>query len=398
MENIDLNYICTAMGNLAGVPIRLYEGEKLVMLSSIVPLPVDPISIYWDHLRQIRTHVGYFVTPQFSYYGIINSGKTKIVLGPTQEVSASRQELRELAFQADVPAGEVEAFVSAMGSIVRMPLESVLQMLCTVNYILNGEKLELQDVSIYDAEQEQLKELLEHQRADRMLSSASGDPNIHNTYALEQEIMDIVRRGDTAALAEWTASAPAVRGGILASEQLRQVKNLFIVTATLVSRAAIQGGLDTEEALSLSDAFIQRCELLGTPERITNLQYHMILTFTERVDRIRLGRQPTRLALEVSAYVRRHLSEPVRVEALAQELYISRPHLSQKFREETGETPTDFILKEKTEEAKRLLRYTDKSSAAIGTYLGFSSQGHFSRVFKKYVGCTSSAFREKYRK
>lgn len=54
---------------------------------------------------------------------------------------------------------------------------------------------------------------------------------------------------------------------------MRQVKNLFIVAATLVSRAAIQGGLDTEEALSLSDAFIQRCELLGTPDRITNLQY-----------------------------------------------------------------------------------------------------------------------------
>ena len=335
--------------------------------------------------------------PRFSYYGIINSGETKIVLGPAQEVSASRQELRELAFQADVPAGEVEAFISAMGSIVRMPLESVLQMLCTVNYILNGEKLELQDVSIYDAEQEQLKELLEHQRVDRMLSSASGDPNIHNTYALEQEIMDIVRRGDTAALAEWTASAPAVRGGILASEQLRQVKNLFIVTATLVSRAAIQGGVDVEEALSLSDAFIQQCELLHTPDRITNLQYHMILTFTERVNRIRLGRQPTRLALEVSAYIRRHLSEPIRAEDMARELYISRPHLSQKFKEETGETLTDFILKEKTEEAKRLLRYTDKSSAAIGTYLGFSSQGHFSRVFKKYAECMPSAFREKYR-
>lgn len=152
MENIDLNYICTAMGNLAGVPIRLYEGEKLVMLSSIVPLPVDPISIYWDHLRQIRIHVGYYVTPQFNYYGIINSGETKIVLGPTREVSAGRQELRELAFQADVPAGEVEAVISAMGSIVRMPLESVLHMLCTVNYILNGEKLELQPPSLAEVQ------------------------------------------------------------------------------------------------------------------------------------------------------------------------------------------------------------------------------------------------------
>ena len=38
-----------------------------------------------------------------------------------------------------------------------------------------------------------------------------------------------------------------------------------------------------------------------------------------------------------------------------------------------GESLTDFILKEKTEEAKRLLRYSDKSLTAIGSYLGFSS-------------------------
>lgn len=398
MEKLDLHYICTMMGHLAGVPIRLYEGGRQVLFSSIIPLPVDPVSVCWEQLQQIQAHVGYFVTPQFSYYGVINAGEIKIVLGPTQEVSSSDQELRELAFQADVPAEDVDAFVNAMKSIVRMPLESILQMLCTVNYILNGEKLELHDISLYDAEQAQLKELLEHQRADRMLSAADAGPGIHNTYALEQEIMDIVRRGDTAALAEWTASTPAVRGGVLAAEQLRQIKNLFIVTATLVSRAAIQGGLDTEEALSLSDAFIQRCELLSIPERITNLQYHMILTFTERVERVRLGRQPTRLALEVSAYIRRHLSEPIRAEDMARELYISRPHLSQKFRAETGETLTDFILREKTEEAKRLLRYTDKSSAAIGTYLGFSSQGHFSRVFKKYAGCSPSMFRERYTK
>lgn len=64
--------------------------------------------------------------------------------------------------------------------------------------------------------------------------------------------------------------------------------------------------------------------------------------------------------------------------------------------EETGESLTDFILKEKTEEAKRLLRYSDKSLTAIGSYLGFSSASHFSRVFKACVGSTCSEYRDKY--
>ena len=55
---------------------------------------------------------------------------------------------------------------------------------------------------------------------------------------------------------------------------------------------------------------------------------------------------------------------------------------------------TDFILNEKTEEAKRLLRYSDKSASSIAAYLGFSSHGHFCKVFKKYAGMTPNEYRE----
>lgn len=97
-------------------------------------------------------------------------------------------------------------------------------------------------------------------------------------------------------------------------------------------------------------------------------------------------------------YIQHHLSEPIQAEAIAKELYMSSPYLSAQFKEETGETLTDFILKEKTEEAKRLLRYSDKTFSAISSYLGFSSPGHFSLVFKKYTGRTSTEYREKYAK
>ena len=83
-------------------------------------------------------------------------------------------------------------------------------------------------------------------------------------------------------------------------------------------------------------------------------------------------------------------------EDIAKELYLSRPYLSRKFIEETGISLTDYILNEKTEEAKRLLRYSDKSLTAISGYLGFSSQSHFSRVFKKYSGSTPGEYREKF--
>lgn len=399
MKKYDMNYLCTIIGNLSGIPVRLYEDDTLVFFYSAVYLPKDPIVVYREKLWNIRSHVGYYATRHFNFYGIVNSGRHKLVIGPTRQVANSEQELRELAFRADVPPEDTETFVAGMKSIVRMPAESVLQMLCTINYIWNNEKLTLEDITITEAEQSELKRLLEAQqnarRTDPFADDVQEHPNVYNSYDAEQQLLRMVRKGDSAALKQWIASAPAVRGGMLAADQLRQIKNTFVVSATLVSRAAIQGGMDVEDAFSLSDAFIQKAELLDTPNQLTNLQYRMVLEFTERVDRIRLGKQPTALLLSVRNYIRHHISEPIRIEEMAKELYMSRPYLSSKFKQETGQPLTDFILQEKTEEAKRLLRYSGKSSAAIGLYLGFSSPSHFSRVFRKYAGCNPGEYRDR---
>ncbi len=167
--------------------------------------------------------------------------------------------------------------------------------------------------------------------------------------------------------------------------------SLFIAARSIngtwqkVQRLADSGGMDVNDAFSLSDSYIQQCELLASPEKLVNLQYRMLLDYTNKVERLRLGKQPTRLTLDVANYIQHHMSENITVEKLAKELFLSRPYLSRRFKEETGESLTDFILKEKTEEAKRLLRYSGKSLTAIGNYLGFSSQSHFARVFKKYA-------------
>ena len=397
MSQIDLPYIVRSLGTLSGVPVRLYRGGELMYSRFPVRLPRDPMEACRKEVFSITGHVGYYVSPLFHYYGVINAGDTRIVLGPTSQIMASEQALRELAFQLDVPKEEIPDFVSGILAIVPLPPESLLQMLCTVNHLLNGgEILEISDIAIYGEEQEALKSSVEKSRTERVYGENAQPQETHNTLALEETLMDIVRRGNTAALKSWLASAPAVRGGTIAGDQLRQLRNLFIVTATLSSRAAIRGGMKENDAFALSDGYIRRVELLTSYAKIMNLQYNMLLEFTEQVEKLHRGRHPTKLAAEVADYVRHHLSEAITVEKMAAEFYMSRPYLSARFRQETGETLTHYILGEKTEEAKRLLRWSDKTAAAIGAYLGFSSTAHFSRVFKQYAGLTPREYREKH--
>ncbi len=401
MENLDLQYICSVIGNLSGIPVRLFKNGEQIFYQSFVNLPKDPFALHKQEIFDIKTNLGYYITPIFNYYGIVNYAEQKIVIGPTRQLRANEKDLRELAFQLDLTQETADEFVRAMQSIITMPLESIMQMLCVVNYVLNGEKIKLEDIQIYDSHQNELKQSIEHERTEKNfdpLSEIQMQHEIHNTLALEQTIMNIVRKGDTAALREWINSAPAVRGGILASNELRQLKNTIIVTTTLVSRNAIRGGMDVEEALSLSDSYIQKCELMNTLTNLTNLHYRMVMDFTERVERIRQGKSPSKLIIDISNYIQHHLSDSITTEDIANHLFISRSRLSTKFKTETGINLNEFIMQEKIEEAKRLLRYSDKSSLAISSYLGFSSQSHFSHVFKKHTGKTPNEYRELHNK
>ena len=84
-------------------------------------------------------------------------------------------------------------------------------------------------------------------------------------------------------------SHPAGQPGKTSSSYLRQLQNIFIATVTLCSRAAIEGGLPAEEALSLSDRYIQHSEKFEHPEQILNLQYHMIMDYATLVAQLAVG-------------------------------------------------------------------------------------------------------------
>ena len=395
---MDYVYLARSLARLSGIPARVYRGGEEICRCFPVDLPRDPMELCREEVFAISEHVGYYASPLFHYYGVLNAGDVRIVVGPTAQIMADEQKLRDLAFRLDVPREEVPAFVEGMNAIMHLPVETLLQMLCTLNHFLNGgETLEISDLAIHEAEQTRIKSGVEQQRTSRVYEQEAQTRPGHNTLAIEEALMSIVRRGDSVALRRWLDSAPAVQGGTIAGDQLRQLRNLFVVTATLVSRAAIRGGMRQDDAFSLSDAYIQRVELLTSHSKILNLQYNMLLEFTEQVEHLHRGRHTTKLSLDVANYVRHHLSESISVEKMAEEFFLSRPYLSAKFKQETGMTLTDFILKEKTEEAKRLLRYSEKSLSAISAYLGFSSHGHFARVFRKYAGLTPGEYREKHR-
>lgn len=401
MDTIGLEYLAKKLGALTGIPVRIYKGKEEIFYYSTVSIPKDPLILYLDQVFSIKENVGYYMTKNLHTFGVVRKDDYRYIIGPSLEIQEDEKSLKIMAFDLGIEKNQTMDFINAVKSITRMPLPSLLEVLLAVNFFLNGEMKELHELTLSDSIQEELKHILEKETKGKEIDRVSqsqyeeSPPNQeeHNTYAQEQEIMMLIRKGETEKLKDWISSAPAIRGGTIAVDGLRQVKNMFVVSVTLASRAAIQGGVDPVTALSVSDGFIKRCELLYSVEKITNLQYLMVLEYAGMVRRVRQKDYTSPLVMKVANYVVAHITEPLTTEQIADALYLSRPYLSSRFHKEAGRTLYSFIMDEKIEEAKRLILYSGRSISSISQYLGFSSLGHFSSLFKKNTGYSPTEFR-----
>ena len=401
MDTIGLEYLAKKLGALTGIPVRIYKGKEEIFYYSTVSIPKDPLLLYLDQVFSIKENVGYYMTKNLHTFGVVRKDDYRYIIGPSLEIQEDEKSLKIMAFDLGIEKNQTMDFINAVKSITRMPLPSLLEVLLAVNFFLNGEMKELHELTLSDSIQEELKHILEKETKGKEIDRVSqsqyeeSPPNQeeHNTYAQEQEIMMLIRKGETEKLKDWISSAPAIRGGTIAVDGLRQVKNMFVVSVTLASRAAIQGGVDPVTALSVSDGFIKRCELLYSVEKITNLQYLMVLEYAGMVRRVRQKDYTSPLVMKVANYAVSHITDSLTTEQIADALFLSRPYLSSRFHKEAGRTLYSFIMDEKIEEAKRLILYSGRSISSISQYLGFSSLGHFSSLFKKNTGYSPTEFR-----
>ncbi len=96
--------------------------------------------------------------------------------------------------------------------------------------------------------------------------------DFHNTYYFERELLQYIQNGESGYLKRLMRQHEhEISAGTLTDNSLRQEKNLFIVTLTLATRSAVSGGLDIEQAYSLSDTYIKECEQMQDIISISNL-------------------------------------------------------------------------------------------------------------------------------
>jgi ribose 5-phosphate isomerase B len=103
------------------------------------------------------------------------------------------------------------------------------------------------------------------------------------------------------------------------------------------------------------------------------------------------GIPPRRLARVVD-HIRKNLDQPLAVSVLSRLADMSQSHFSKLFKLSTGLAPHQFVLQERINRSKELLRQDNAKIVDVALGVGFENQAHFTTVFGNLVGMTPGEF------
>ena len=277
-----------------------------------------------------------------------------------------------------------------MWKIPMVTASSMMQDAVMLHYCVHQEKIKIKDVKIYNVK-------LPRKRLRGQIQTDQFDDS-SGYWKVEQVLLDKVRRGDMG-IVKFTDKI-----AVIAPNQYRnytttpdQYKNSLNVLLTLVSRAAVEGGLSRKTAFSLVTDYRKKINKSNHLHELQMLSEEMVLDYTQRVQRAKETMHCSTKIRLCCEYIDTHPEERITLQMMAEKCGYATSHLSRKFKAEVGCSLVDYIQKSKVEYAKTLLETSTEEVEKISGELGFESSSYFSRMFRKWTGESPTQWREKHR-
>ncbi len=127
----------------------------------------------------------------------------------------------------------------------------------------------------------------------------------------------------------------------------------------------------------------------------TALAAHLLRHYSTRKYAFReyddgLSQQRLSQAIE---YMNDHLSENLSLASIAAELHMSQYYFCRLFKQSTGMTPHQYLIQQRIERAKQLLKLPELTITQIAQDCGFAHQSHFAKYFRLRTGASPQQFR-----
>lgn len=393
-----MNYdiFCQSFYSVHHIPVAFTQADHIIHNYGLTS-DVSPFTTIRTSIKE-SLNFPVVISKETGFYGIIklkSEPNSYLLIGPVFATHVTRKVLHEYMVENTIASTNHDEVQLKLSIIPQYTYYQFINLIIFLEYILNQKEIDptihfnISSLSYQNSIASQQMQQSYQNREEHI---------VHGTYELEQQILEYIKSGNTIALEDFllnTFKKSAINEGIVGNTPLRQAKNLFIASVALVGKtAAIPGGLDTELVYHLIDIYSRECEQMQSIETVTNLHFSMLIDFANRVEQSKL---PTGISHEVFSciqYINRHLNEALSIKDVAAHIKRSPSYTIEHFKKELGFNIGAYITHARIQEAKSLLRYTDKSLSEISNYLCFSSQSYFQNVFKKITGQTPLSYRK----
>jgi AraC family transcriptional regulator len=186
----------------------------------------------------------------------------------------------------------------------------------------------------------------------------------------------------------------------LVSRVAQEVVGVELARLELIDQVGFQDPLLSQVALALWRELDQPAPAgsLYAQSAAQLLAVHLVRHYSESRARLRAVPPPPhglteRQLQHLLEFIREHLSEPLSLDTLAQQVGFSPYHFARLFRQAMGASLHQFVLRQRLQRAQQLLEQTELPLAQVALACGFAHQSHLTKMFKEQVGCTPRAYR-----
>lgn len=325
-------------------------------------------------------------------WGVVErkAGKTEeeggfYVLGPILNQELSTQTLAALLEPFALSLSNKWELIDDLRLLPCISTVIFFQQVIMLHYYVNGRKVRISAFDYYTPRQESI--------VHGTLELREEVP--HATPLTEKKLLDMVRTGNLeyhAALAEAGAASPGIRAK--SADPIRQAKYSVVAFITLCTRAAIEGGLSSEIAYTLSDTYTESVDGCKTISQVAAVSHTMYDDFIRRVNQVRRESGISRPVRICCDYIDTHPESELTLPMLAKKVGYTENYLARKFKAEMGLPINAYVRKARVHRAKMLLSSTAMSIQEIADGLRFCSRSYFAEAFQKETGVSPSEFRE----
>jgi AraC family transcriptional regulator len=105
------------------------------------------------------------------------------------------------------------------------------------------------------------------------------------------------------------------------------------------------------------------------------------------------GLGPARLR-KIRELIHAKIEDELSLDEMAESVGLSTAHFARMFRKSTGQTPHQFVLRQRLERAKTMLCAPDARVLDVAVACGFKTQQHFAQVFRDLWGVSPTEYRQ----